>query len=270
VTTHAYWSDVARRWDKVGPPLRPTAPDLASYREALGHRAKPRAVILGVTPEIYRLPWPPGSDVVAIDHTLGMIEAVWPGPPERAICADWTRMPLPPASRDVALCDGGLHLLSHPHGQAALVDNLLRVLAPEGMFVCRLFVPGARPETAGAVIDDLLGGQVSNINVLKLRLAMALQDEASSGVELAAVWSALFGSGASAIELADKIGWDPVDLAALDSYRDCGTRYHFVTLAEVRELFCGHPGGFEQVAVSTPSYELGERCPTVTFRRLAA
>jgi SAM-dependent methyltransferase len=270
VTAHAYWPDIAKKWEKVGPPLRPTAPDLAAYLEALGHKAEPRAVMLGVTPEIYRLPWPPGADVVAIDHTLGMIEAVWPGPRGRAVCGDWTKMPLERASRDVALCDGGLHLLSSPRGQAALVDNLLRVLAPAGIFVLRVFAPDVRPETADTVIDDLLAGKVSNVNVLKLRLAMALQGDASSGVMLAAVWSSLFGSGIGYGELADRIGWDPIELATLDSYRECRTRYHFVTLSEVIELFCNRRGGFELVNVRTPSYELGERCPTVTLRRPAA
>lgn len=270
MTTHAYWPDIATNWEKVGPPLRPTAADLAAYCEVLANQAEPRAAILGVTPEIYRLPWPAGADVVAIDHTLAMIDAVWPGPPGRAICADWTQMPLEPASRNVALCDGGLHLLSNPQGQAALVHSLLHVLAPEGIFVARLFVPSIRPESADAVIDDLLCGKVPNVNVLKLRMAMALQDEASSGVELAEVWSALLGSGMRSDELAVRIGWDPGDLAAFDSYRDCRTRYHFVTLAEVISFFCGDPGGFELVNVRTPPYELGERCPTVTLRRLAA
>jgi SAM-dependent methyltransferase len=270
VTSDAYWPDIARNWERVGPPLRPTALDLAAYREAFGDKPEPRAVILGVTPEIYGLPWPAGADVVAVDHTLGMIDAVWPGPPGRAICADWTRIPLEPASRDVALCDGGLHLLSNPHGQVALAESLLQLLAPHGTFVARLFVPGVLPETASAVLDDLFGGLVPNVNVLKLRLAMALQRDASSGVELAAVWSALFGSGTTSDELAARIGWDPVDLATLDSYRDCRTRYYFVTVAEVNDLFCGREGGFELVNVATPSYELGERCPVVTLRRLAA
>ena len=269
MTSQSYWPDIAKRWDKVGPPLRPTAPDLDAYGEALGRTVKHRAVILGVTPELYRLS-SPGADVVAVDHTLGMIDAVWPGPPGRAIYGDWTKMPLAPASRNVALCDGGFHLLSSPHGQAALVDNLRHVLAPGGIFVVRLFVPSLRPETADAVVDDLLTGKVSNVNVLKLRLAMALQREASSGVELATVWASLFGSGMTSRELAEQTGWDPADVVALDSYRDCPTRYSFVSLAEVTELFCRRTGGFEVVAVRTPPYDLGERCPTVTLRKLTA
>lgn len=262
-----HWREIARRWDQVGPPLRPSSQDVAVYASTAERRSRPRGLILGVTPEIYRLPWPDGTDVVALDHTHHMIEAVWPGPRGRAICADWTTMPLTPACRDVALCDGGLHLLSHPVEQRALVDELARVLGPDGLCALRLFVPPSEPETADAVLADLLAGKVPNLNVLKLRLGMALQESPAQGVELSSVWNALCGDWSDYERLARRIGWEQGHLSAIDSYRGSRNRYYFVTVGQVVDLFCVDPGGFETVAVEVPTYHLGERCPTVVLRR---
>lgn len=268
MTIPSHWPDIARRWEAVGAPLRPSAPDLAAYEAAGRARPGDRLLMLGVTPEIYHLPWPSGADILAVDHTMTMIDSVWPGPRSAAVCADWTAMSLAQGSRHLALCDGGLHLLTHPHGQAALVRNLARVLVPGGIFALRLFVPPSCPETAAEVISDTVAGKVASVNVLKLRLAMALQDNPSDGVQLAGVWAALFGGGMDPADLALSTGWDPADLSTLDSYRDCAALYHFVTLGQVEQLFCTDPGGFEMVSVTTQSYELGERCPTVVLRRL--
>jgi len=66
-----HWAEIARRWAEVGPPLRPSAEDLAFYRRAgrlTRERGAPRVLLLGVTPELYRLPWPDGTDLLARSH----------------------------------------------------------------------------------------------------------------------------------------------------------------------------------------------------------
>jgi SAM-dependent methyltransferase len=208
--------------------------------------------------------------VVAVDHTRAMIQAVWPGPPGSAVVGEWTDLPVGSASCHVALCDGGMHLLDHLDGQRALAESLARVVVPGGTFVTRLFVPPAEPERPEAVLDDLLAGGVANVNLLKMRLLMSLQADPVAGVELAAAWKALNRACPDYGELARRIGWRAEDLAAVDTYRDCPIRYHFVTVEDVRRLFCVEPGGgFDLVSVDVPSYELGDRCPTVHLRRRA-
>ncbi|MCW5605639.1 MAG: hypothetical protein KIT18_13945 [Burkholderiales bacterium] len=263
-----HWSQIARQWGQVGPPLRPSAPDLAFYNDAIGRwieaHGVPRALILGVTPELYRLPWP--WEPMAVDHTQAMIDGVWPGSRGSAICAEWTALPRAVGMRDLVLCDGGLHLLAYPHTQSALADNLREVVAPGGLCIFRLFVPPREPESADAVLGDLLAGRIANLNLLKLRLGMALQSGPAAGVALQDVWNALSAAAPDFERLSSEIGW-PVDhLRAIDTYRDSRDRYHFVTLDEVRALFCAC-GSFEVASVDTPAYELGERCPTVVLRR---
>ena len=267
-TTRRHWPDIAGQWARVGPPLRPVAGDIAFFAEAVALAPLPgkgalRTLILGVTPEIFVLAGSLGTDVVAVDHTQAMIDAVWPGPPGTAQLGEWTDLPLDAGSREVVFCDGGLHLLDHPAGQRALVENLARVLAPGGLAVLRLFVPPPEPEPVATVIDDLQAGRVADLNLLKLRLGMALQADPATGVELGRVWSEM----ATALPDPGRIGWDPDDLRGIDSYQDSPVRYHFVTVAEADRLFTVEPGGFERVSIRVPDYELGERCPTVCFRR---
>ncbi|MFM6987595.1 MAG: hypothetical protein ACKOXG_02850, partial [Arenimonas sp.] len=91
------WPKAARFWPRIGAPLRPVAEDLRFIESLLHERAgQPlRGLILGVTPEFERLPWPEGSRINALDRTPEMIEYVWPGRPEQAVLGDWRDIPWP-------------------------------------------------------------------------------------------------------------------------------------------------------------------------------
>jgi SAM-dependent methyltransferase len=251
--------------------LRPSAQDVAVYQAVINRWARthgtPRALILGVTPELYRLDWPRGADVAALDHTSGMIDAVWPGPRSAVICGEWTEMPLQPGSRDLALCDGGLHLLAHPHDQARLVQNVWRLLPPAGLCILRLFVRPRPPERPDAVLGDLLAGRVDNPHLLKLRLGLALQEDSERGVQLAQVWQAFHQAAPVPARLASRLGWPLESLLTINTYRDSPIRYHFLDLAAVQRLFCREPGGFSLQLVQEPVGDWGELTPIVVFRR---
>ncbi|HEX2880768.1 MAG TPA: class I SAM-dependent methyltransferase [Polyangiaceae bacterium] len=270
----SHWSAVAERWKLVGPPLRPSSVDAEEYARVVldwaAVQGSPRALILGVTPELYGLPWPTGTTLSAVDHTQAMIDALWPGPKGSALRAEWTDLPVPSGSVDIAVCDGGLHLLSHPNQQLAMVRSLERVLVVGGLFIVRLFVPPAQQESVDRVLRDLDSGAIPNLNVLKLRLGMALQQSATEGVELHHVWSVLQSQFPDFEALARRLGWELAHLQAIDTYRNCQSRYHFVSLEEVQQMFCGEDPAFELVSVHAGSYALGERCPLVVLRRLRA
>jgi len=267
-STSGHWSEIARRWAQVGPPLRPSVEDVAFYASAIGgvkaSSSPPRALILGVTPELYRLTWPRGSSVLAADRTCAMIEAVWPGPREAVMCAQWTDLPLPNASRDIVMCDGGVHLLSYPDGQQKLALSLRRIVEPGGLCILRLFVPPVVRESGDQVLDDLLARRIANLNVLKLRLGMALQENASEGVELRLIFDVISQLAPSLNDLADRLGWQREHLLAIESYRDSRSRYHFVKMADVVDLFCQSVGGF---AVEKTQGTAHERCRFLVLRR---
>jgi len=255
----------------VGPPLRPAAQDIGFCRDAVRqwvrHRGAPRVLLLGVTPELYRLPWPKGTDFLAVDGARAMIDTVWPGPKENVQCTEWLAMALPDGSRDIVLCDGGLHLLAYPQEQRRLVCLLRRVLSDHGLCVFRLYVPPARRESPDVVLKDLLEGRIANLNILKLRLGMSLMGSAAEGVELETVWRAVARLTPRLEGLASRIGWPVEHMLAINAYRGSTARYCFVTVKQIRDLFCGSPGGFEVQRLHVPTYELGEQCPTVVLQR---
>lgn len=272
--TKKHWPEVAYIWEQLGPPLRPSEEDLVFFTKTINSWAarngSPQALILGVTPELYHLPWPPGTNLLAADNTRSMIDMVWPGPQEAVVFSDWTELPLPAASLNMVLCDGGLHLLAYPQRQQALVHKLYQLLAPGGLCLFRLFVPPPKKEQAGHILENLLHGKIASLNMLKLRLAMALQETATKGIALRDVWNALYRASPDLEKLAASINWPLAHLSAINTYKNSPNRYFFVSVAEVCRLFAGQPGGFSLESVYFPTYPLGERCPTVVFRRKAS
>lgn len=260
-----YFNEIARHWALLGPPLRPSEPDLAGYMRGVAQVESPRAAILGVTPELFSLPWPNGSDVIAIDHNLQMIEAVWPGPRESAIQGSWLALPLQSRSRSLVLCDGGLSVVGYPSASRALVDEVVRVLEPGGLGLFRLYLPPANAESADDALADLWAAKIPSPNHLKLRLGMAMQASSSEGIELAKIWDALHAAAPDFGDLAARIGWNLDELLAINAYRGSRNRYYFPTLAEVEAIF--EEAGFRLEWISTPAYEMGERCPVACFRR---
>lgn len=264
------WPAVARNWPLIGPPLRPSPEDCASFAAVLdcwtaAHTDRaPRGLILGVTPELHALAWPDRSLLRAADRTEAMIRHIWPGEPEAALMTDWRSLTITDRSMDIVMCDGGLHLLDYPRGQQALCAELARILAPGGLVAFRLFVPPERPETPEAVLHALRQGAIRDLNCLKLRLGMALQTSPQQGVALAEVWHTLRGEAPEGwSELATRLGWRLDELSVIDAYRESGARYHFVSTAQAIDLF--RRAGLRCIEVRSQPYLMGEQCPVVIF-----
>ena len=195
----------------------------------------PRVLLLGVTPELYRLPWPEGTQLLAVDRTQAMIDYVWPGPPDSALCSGWTELPLPDASRELMLCDGGLGMMDYPEGQARLAGELRRVVSEGGLCVFRLFAPPEERESVQDVLGDLKGGRIPGLR-----------------------------------RLASELGWSVEHVLTVNMHRDSSERSCWSGVGEVRRLFCESTGGFEMESVEVPPYELGDCCPIVALRRIPA
>ena len=265
------WAKVARNWNLLGPPLRPSPEDVRFCEEAVAawHRqgTRSRVLLLGVTPELYAMPWTEGTDFLAVDRTIEAIEAVWPGPREAVRCEDWLEMKLPAASRDIVLCDGGINLLAYPKEQRRLASILREVLAEGGLCILRLFVRPAARETREMVLADLMAGRIPNMNVLKLRLWTALQESPSQGVDLDTVWHTVQRAAGNLEELASRLRWPLEETLTINAYQGSTTRYWLGTVDEVAKIFCHDVGGFEVASTLVPSYEGGGQCPTLVLKR---
>ncbi|HTM23481.1 MAG TPA: class I SAM-dependent methyltransferase [Kofleriaceae bacterium] len=257
-----HWQAQADQWQWIGAPLRPSPADLAVFSAAV-HTPAPRALLLGVTPEIATMAWPPGTALLAVDHSPAMIRRVWPGRRAGAavVCASWTALPTADASFDLVIGDGCFTPLPYPEVQRQVLAAVHRVLRAGARFVGRFFVRPEHPEPLAAVVDDLRRGAIGNFHVFKWRLAMALHGDLDQGVRLADVWTAWRAAVPDPAALAAARGWPPPVVATIDAYREVTTRYTFPTLTELRAQLTA--AAFTELACHVPAYELGDRCPTL-------
>lgn len=266
-----HWQRMAASWQLVGPPLRPGAADLALFNAAIAawtaqHQAAPRALILGVTPELCHLDWPEGTQLSALDASAEMISRVWPGEPSAALVGSWTAAPLPDASRDLLLLDGGFGVLPWPEGQRQLLLEASRLLAPGGIFVLRLFAPAGRTGTLAGISADLDAGNIASLDELKFRLWGALQQDLATGVQPAAVVACID-------TLASRPGWARATqhwsrqhLATLELHRHSKARYHWIDPEALRLLATATPGLVLE-SVEYPAHKYGPCCPVIRFTR---
>lgn len=266
-----HWNQHAKQWQWIGSPLRPADQDIRALEQALqrwheAHRAPaPQAILLGVTPEIALMRWPPGTRLVAVDHSQAMIREIWPGARlgYTALRAGWPTLPLLDNSQDIVVGDGCFSALSYPGEYQAAVRAVRRVIRAHGIFLMRFYIRPEVGEPVAAVIDDLLRGRVGNFHVFKWRLAMALHGSLDEGVRLADIWDAWHAAVPAPAPLAARLGWPLRAVLTIDAYRGVATRYTFPTLAEARAAMAD---SFAEIECCLPGYELGERCPTLIFR----
>lgn len=266
----SHWTQHAQQWDLIGAPLRPSAADTARLETEIAVWQKrtavamPRALLCGVTPEVARLKWPAGTQLTAIDHSMRMINGVWPAgeAPGYAVCADWLAMPLPAASQHLLLGDGSHCQMVGRARYAAFNAELRRVAADNALVAMRHFLRPDLQEPVGRVFDDLRQKRIGNFHVFKWRLAMALHGPLEQGVRLGDVWDAWHQQVPDPRALAAALDWPLAVVNTIQNYRDVDTRYTFPTLEEVRALSVG----FSITGIHVPAYEIGDRCPTLVMR----
>lgn len=258
-----HWPLHARAWSRVGPPLRPCAEDIAIVEREVAAWANGRrvdALVLGVTPELVAVALPAGSTMVAVDKQSSMIDALFePAAHRRALVGEWLAMPLPDTSIDLVLGDGGLSLFSFPGEYRAFSLELARVMRPGGLVVLRVFTAPRVAED----LDDIRAAlpSIGSFDALKWRIAMAIQRDHS--VRVAAIRDMFDALVPDRTELAARTGWRRDVIDHIDIYRDSPASYSFPTLDQVRATLAP----FTEIACHVPSYELGERCPTLVLRR---
>jgi SAM-dependent methyltransferase len=267
-----HWVHHARQWALVREPLRPGLEDISFVKGGIERwlantlRTDPSILVLGVTPELCSLTLNGASQFIAVDSSYAMIRTWWTGRTkshDAVICADWQKVPLQSSSIDIVLADGSLCLIPFPTGQMGLFKEVRRLLRPGGQCFFRCFVQPEEKESCDQIMRDLHSGRIGNFHVLKWRLAMALQANSRAGVEICRIWETVHEEFRTLDTLADQQNWPRAEVGTLDAYRGVSTRYFFPTLEEHLKLFTSC--GFTVSQISTPGYELGQRCPSVTL-----
>lgn len=262
------WQYSSTHWNQLGSPLRPAAEDQAFLQMQIADIIKTdvleNVLILGATPEYFHLSWPTAVNVRAADLSMFMLQTVWPGPQTNVICADWLCLPLAANSQDIVLLDGGICLLSYPQAQARLIQEVQRILRPGGHWYIRLFVLPEQSESVQEVLYAVDSGAISQINVLKLRLWVAMQAESGEPVGNHEYWQKLRAYWPDFSVLAARLGLDVQQLLLASETKDY-RYYHFSGLPEYLTMFTQQPGGFELSATAIPGYIEGRLCPTVVL-----
>ena len=266
-----HWQQHARQWRHLASPLRPAPTDVAIFEEIAAAATPadplcPRALLLGVTPELALMRWPTATRLLAIDRSAGMITLVWPRhrqPGALAILGNWRSPPVAAGTIDLIIGDGCFTILPYPEGYREVAGGLRQIMAPRASLALRFFVRPDRAEPMGKVLADLRAGRISSFHTCKWRLAAALHGpNGEDGVRLADIWQAWREADYTPPPEAGP-GWTEEAVATIGNYRGVETRYSFPTLAEIRDIFGEY---FREEACRYATYELAERCPIMLFR----
>ncbi len=259
-----HWQDMARKWARVRPPLRPNGEVAEAVFGALSPKPGP-TLLLGVTPELAVLTTP----LLAVDLNPGMIACAWPGniPGRLAVQGNWLAMPAARNAFANVIGDGSLNTLPYPDGYARLFEQLLLVLRPGGRFVMRLFATPEEGETLDQVRAATLGGGIASLHAFKWRLAMAAVAESGSpNIPVTRIRDAFHALFPDQPALAAATGWGADEIDTIEVYKDSVVSFSFPRLSELLAVVPAGFGAARSLAVG--SYEMAERCPLVVMDRM--
>lgn len=273
---HSHWQRLAGAYELLGSPLRPLAEDIAIFEGAvdewadahpIGHPIEHlRALLLGATPGIALMRWPANTILVGADESGYMIRSAWPG--DRAgvrlgVRASWGRLPLACSSVHIAIGDGSLNCVRHPEAANDVCRSLRCALTEDGLLVLRCFVRPEEPEAPEQIFDDMFRGVIPTFSQFKFRLFMAMPQDLRSGLAVDDVYRLWASYSIDPVRLAAVTRWPLPEIETLEFFRDSSTVHTFPTLAEFRCLLHEY---FDEAGMITPSYPLGEHCPTLILR----
>ncbi len=267
-----YWGgDVAHQWHLYGPPLRPCAEDIRAMEDAVrrfsDHRARPlNALLWGVTPEIATMSWPEGTQLLALDKSQPMIDLVWPGDVagfRKAVQGDWFEYKCSDVRHDVVIGDGNFAPLDYPRSYRALAAAARVALTDTGIVISRFWVRSAKRETPDSVFEDLRANRIQSFHAFKFRLAMALQENAETGVAVSDVLAAWKRARIDMSSLLAMTGWQRETVDMIYLYEGKTSRLAFPDTAELAAVMSEY---FDTLETRYLDYEMGDRCPIVTCR----
>jgi hypothetical protein len=264
------WVGLAAHWRAVATPLRPSDSDAAYVQQIITNLgtslADMRVLLLGVTPELAGLNYPPHARLLAVDFSAEMLAALWVpvrGGSSIAIRGRWETLPIAPGSIDLVLADASFCALPDVQSMRHVLATVAEAMRPRAWLCGRSFVAPAKPERLADIVSEMRAGRVGSVHAAKWRIAMALQGGSERGVALADVWGVFQGAGElCALGVLNR--WSEASIRTLDVYRGVSSRLCFPTLELTRRLFGTH---FDEIDCRVPHYELGERCPMFLLRR---
>lgn len=265
------WAQIANCYAAFGTPLVPCRDDIAAFERAVAEKAQQNtadgveALILGVTPGITSMTWPPGSRITAVDLSPAVIEALWLGDIpgcRKSLCASWLSIPIEPHSCDIVVGDGSLIACRFPGEVRALFRAVRDYLKEDGILALRTYIRPSSPEPIESVFDALTNGL--GVDEFKMRLWMALQRRTEDGVAVRDAARELQEHGLDFQTMHDHLGWSRAAIEPFASWPSSDAVYTFPSLTELRDVMTEY---FAEVSISWPGYGLGHCCPLIVMRK---
>jgi hypothetical protein len=263
---------VAPSFSVLGPPLKPSPEDVQFVEKAVANWSashpgtRLRALLLGVTAEIATMRWPEVSSLIAVDNSFVMARTVWPGnipSKRRAVCGDWLALPQANASCDSVIGDGSMNCVRYPDGFRTLARSVRSVLGPDGVLLLRSFVRPEGKDSIEQVFTDLFQCKFPTVNHFKFQLLMAMQRSTEQGIAVDDVYREWVRRKINKEELIALTGWEKQSLQSIELYEGQDVVHTFPTVSELRSVLGEF---FDEVSISTPSYLLGDRCPSFVLK----
>ncbi|HXQ40934.1 MAG TPA: hypothetical protein VN821_06695, partial [Candidatus Udaeobacter sp.] len=107
-------------------------------------------------------------------------------------------------------------------------------------------------------------GEAGGFNAFRFRLAMALQSTPEAGVSLDEIWRLWQRLDCEIEDLSARNGWLPDVVGTIGHSRGNQMRLSFPTRDELVATL--EAAGLSLLDSHTPVYEMGERCPILTWR----
>ncbi|MDH5387464.1 MAG: hypothetical protein OEY06_03325 [Gammaproteobacteria bacterium] len=264
-----HWKSVATEWKCFGSPLRPCNEDVRYMEKVIADKYSDqencRVQLCGVTPEIVSIKWPDKAYISAVEQSQEMIDENWPGDvngKRLAIKGDWLDSASNKNHHDVVIGDGCFISVDYPEGYSALATALVGTLKKNGIFIMRFFTQLEEKESSDHVFSELLAGKIGSFHAFKWRLAMSLQKSSQQGICLNDIYNAWQQAEIDHEQLSSMTGWSHDAIETISLYANKENRFSFATLAEILEVF---ETDFVKESIYFPQYELGERCPIISF-----
>jgi hypothetical protein len=271
-----YWDSLAGQFQHQQPPLRPCTEDTAVIQRVIQDRnrqcsgPKTNVLLFGVTPEIVNLSWQTNTFLIAVEKSQAMIDSVWPGNilrQRRVVRDNWFDIKLKKHSFDFVIGDGFLTALSYPAEYTQMASKIFEWLKPDGLLIARLFVRPQKRETFKKIRADLKAGRIARFDILKWRLAMAIQQTTRKGVVVDDIYRAWNKIERELPHISEQAGWPRRTVDTIKLYADRADRYSFPAIEELKNVFSSR---LKLVSITTPAYDFGQCCPILVYRNCVA
>ena len=258
--SETHWNTRILHWDRIKPPLRPHQNSINTQINLVGDKTN-YVLVLGMTPELTGA----FENVTAVDKEPRMVEHFWKGDSanRRGILADWFDVDLPDSYFTAIVGDGSLNLVGFPNGVSQLLEKLLGLMAPGGVFTVRAF---SRPDEPVSKEDVLTNGLRMPLDAFRCYLNMHIASTEGTVIpskRMLQVFNDLFPDR---IAICEKTGWDINDVSfSMDAYRNSTASTAYPTKAQW--LSTVPSAAVDARMVVTSGYPLAENYPVLTFRK---